>query len=189
MSEEITRQMYSEYFYTLLLIFYFKLVLLKLSYNYSQTEFEKDHLEIEILTMMINEFSSKIYLPEFTSKQTGTEMASLIISIFEVEKLHDKVTQTLSTLFQDEEKLKDKRLNFLLQVITFYTVISGIYGMNLVIENLSGDIKWSEFANLSIFEWTAVFITVTGIILSAVMSYYFIRRWLIERKDYSDRIY
>lgn len=188
-SKELVRQMYGEHFYTLLLIFYFKLVLLKLSHDYSKTEFEKDHKEVELLTMMINEFSSRYFLPELNSKQTGKEMAGLMQSIFEIEKLHDKVTQTLTTLFQDQEKIESKKFSSLLQILTIYTVISGIYGMNLVIEDLGGNIDWSKFASFSVFEWLTVFVTATGIILSAVMCFFFIKRWFDERKDKSRKLY
>lgn len=188
-SKELVRQMYGEHYYTLLLIFYFKIVLLKLSHDYSITEFNKDHKEVELLTMMINEFSSKYYLPELNSRQTGKEMAALMQSIFGIENLHDKVTQTLTTLFQDQEKLEGKKLNSLLQILTIYTVISGIYGMNLVIEDLGGNIDWSKFGGFSFFDWLAVFVTGTGIILSAVMCFFFFKRWLGDRKDKSSKLY
>ena len=96
---------------------------------------------------------------------------------------------TLTTLFQDEEKIKSKKFNSLLQILTFYTIISGIYGMNLVIEDLGGNIDWSKFAGFSLFEWIAVLVTGTGIVLSVFMVYFFIKRWIDENKDHSDKLY
>lgn len=176
-------EMYGEYFYTLLLVFYYKLVLLKLSHEHSQIEIESDHAKIERLMLMISEFSSKYYLPELSSNSSGKEISEKMKSVFETEKLFHDVEKTLSNLFQRQEQLEGKKINFLLQILTIYTVISGIYGMNLVIDDLEGNIDWSKFIGFSFFEWLVVFVTATGIILSLVMGFFFAKRWLDEKKS------
>lgn len=176
-------EMYGEHFYTLLLIFYYKLVLLKLSHEHSQIEIEKDQAKTEILMMLISEFSSKYYLPELSSNTSGKEISKLIQSVFEIDKLFRDVENTLSNLFQRQDKLEGKQINFLLQILTIYTVISGIYGMNLVIDDLEGNIDWSKFISFSFFEWLVVFVTLTGIVLSFIMGFFFLKRWLDEKKN------
>ncbi|WP_405103653.1 hypothetical protein [Oceanobacillus sp. FSL H7-0719] len=176
-------EMYGEYFYTVLLVFYYKLVLLKLSHEHSQIEMESDHTTIDRLTMMISEFSSKYYLPELSSNSSGKEILEIMKSVFEIDKLFHDVENTLSSLFQRQEQLEGKQLNSLLQILTIYTVISGIYGMNLMIDDLKGNIDWSKFISFSLFEWLAVFVTATGILLSLAMGFFFAKRWLQDKKN------
>jgi hypothetical protein len=45
-------------------------------------------------------------------------------------------------------------------------VISGIFGMNQVIENLKGPIDWSKMRQYSPFEYLALVVTISGIIVS-----------------------
>ena len=132
---------------------------------------------------MISEFSSNYYLPEINSSTSGKEITKIIQSVFENDKLFRDVNNTLSTLFQRQDKMEGKQINFLLQILTIYTVISGIYGMNLVIEDLGGNIDWSKFLSFSFFEWLVVFVTATGIILSFVMGFFFVKRWLSEKQS------
>lgn len=183
LGERLLAEMYSVYYYTLLLLLYYKLVLLKLSHEHSQIEIEKDHAKVDLLTIMISDFSAKYYLPELSSNTSGREIASIIRKVFSIEKLYEDVNSTLSRLFQKQEKLEGKQINALLQILTIYTVISGIYGMNLVIDKLSGNIDWSSFMDFSVFEWLVVFVTLTGIVLSFIMGYYFLKRWIQERRS------
>lgn len=181
--QRLVSEMYGEYFYTLFLVFYYKLVLLKLSHEYSQIEMKSDRVKIERLMMMISEFSSKYFLPEVSSNSSGKEISEKIKVVFEIDKFFHDVENTLSNLFQKQDQLEGKQINFLLQILTIYTVISGIYGMNLVIDDLKGNIEWSKFMSFSAFEWLVVFVTATGIILSFIMGFFFIKRWLEEKKS------
>ena len=189
LGEHLLKEMYGEYFYTAFLLLYYKLVLLKLSHEHSQIEIEKDHSKVDLLTIMISDFSAKYYLPEINSNTSGREMSELIREAFDIDKLYDDVSYTLSRLFQRQEKLEGKQINALLQILTIYTVISGIYGMNLVIDDLSGNINWSQFMEFSFFEWIVVFVTATGIVLSFIMGYYFLKRWIHEKRSKKRKLF
>lgn len=189
LGERKLRGMYGDYFYTLLLLWYYRLMLLKLNHEHSQIEIEKDHSKVNLLTIMISDFSAKYYFPELSSNISGREIANLIRNAFNIERLYSEVDATLSRLFKKQEKLEGNQINALLQILTIYTVISGIYGMNLVIDDLSGNINWSKFMEFSFFEWIVVFVTITGIVLSFIMGYYFLKRWMIERRSKKRKMY
>jgi hypothetical protein len=82
------------------------------------------------------------------------------------DALFDEVKMTLNDLFQYQDKFQAKRRDTLLMVLTVFTVISGIYGMNQVIEDLKGQIDWSKMLEYSAFEYLALFLTFSGITVS-----------------------
>jgi Mg2+ and Co2+ transporter CorA len=55
-------------------------------------------------------------------------------------------------------------------ILTVFTVVSGIYGMNQVIEDLKAPIDWSKMTEYSPFEYLALFLTFTGIAVSIFMT-------------------
>ncbi|MNE89648.1 hypothetical protein D3C80_1870840 [compost metagenome] len=77
---------------------------------------------------------------------------------------------TLNDLFQYQDKFQAKRRDTLLMILTVFTVISGIYGMNQVIEDLKGRIDWSKALDYSPFEYLALFVTFTGIAVSIFLT-------------------
>ncbi|MNC72423.1 hypothetical protein D3C75_1234740 [compost metagenome] len=78
--------------------------------------------------------------------------------------------QTLADLFQYQEKFQAKRRDNLLMILTVFTVVSGIYGMNQVIDDLKGSIDWSKMSHYSLFEYLALFLTFSGITVSAILT-------------------
>lgn len=57
----------------------------------------------------------------------------------------------------------------LLFMLTVYTTISGIYGMNLVIEDWKGFADWSKVPGYSFFEWISLITALSGIGLSLAL--------------------
>ncbi|MDY0943358.1 hypothetical protein [Priestia megaterium] len=78
--------------------------------------------------------------------------------------------------------MASKRHNYLLQILTVYTVISGIYGMNLVIHNWEGKIAWNKLSHYTIFEYIALFVALSGIIISTVMAIQAVRSYIRAKK-------
>jgi hypothetical protein len=185
-ARKLANQMYGEYYYTLLLNFFHKIVLLKLSTEHSIVQMEKDHEDVEELIRSITDFSSRHFFVETISQTQGKEIFHLIRKTFRINELYDDVRQTLNSLYQYQDKFSDKRNSYLLMVLTIYTVISGIYGMNQVIEELKGNIDWSMLKNFSLFEWIAFLTTISGLTLAVVMGgsavYNWARGHLRERK-------
>jgi hypothetical protein len=163
---QLINQMYGEYYYGLLLSIFHKIVLLKLANLHSRLRINHDYDEIENLIFLINKFSAKFYFLELISQSQGREIFFQLRKVYGNDALFDEVKMTLTDLFQYQDKFQSKRRDTLLMVLTVFTVVSGIYGMNQVIEDLKGNIDWGKMLDYSAFEYLALFVTFTGILVS-----------------------
>ncbi|MFC0271436.1 hypothetical protein ACFFIX_08210 [Metabacillus herbersteinensis] len=162
-SKQLLNNMYGPHYYNLLLHLFYKIVLLKLSYDYSKLDIDRKEQKIEDLIRSITNFSAKFIFFEISSRTEGQEISNCLKQTFKIEPLFDEVKNTLNRLYQNQERLIDKRKNQLLLILTIYTVISGIYGMNLVVEDWKGNIDWSKLLQYSVFEYISLFIAISGI--------------------------
>lgn len=166
----LANQMYGEYYYGLLLSIFHKIVLLKLANIHSRLRINHDYEEIDNLIYSINKFSAKFYSLELVSQSQGREIFLQLRKAYGNDALFGEVKETLNDLFQYQDKFQSKRRDNLLMILTVFTVVSGIYGMNQVIDDLKGKIAWSKMIEYSPFEFLALFVTVTGILVSVVLT-------------------
>lgn len=162
----LINEMYGEYYYGLLLSIFHKIVLLKLANLHSRLRINHDYGEIENLIFLINKFSAKFYFLELISQSQGREIFFQLRNVYGNDALFDEVKMTLNDLFQYQDKFQAKRRDTLLMILTVFTVVSGIYGMNQVIEDLKAPVDWSKMLEYSPFEYLALFLTFTGIAVS-----------------------
>lgn len=167
---ELANQMYGPYYYGMLLSIFHKIALLKLANVHSRLRINHDYNEIENLIFLINKFSAKFYFLELISQSQGREIFNQLRRVYGNDALFEEVKMTLNDLFQYQDKFQAKRRDTLLMILTVFTVISGIYGMNQVIEDLKGNIDWSKMLEYSVFEYLALFLTFTGIMVSIFMT-------------------
>ncbi|MEV5027707.1 hypothetical protein [Paenibacillus sp. LPE1-1-1.1] len=160
---QLANHMYGEYYYALLINLFHKIVLLKLSNQYSQVRLDKNQDKIEELIRSITTFSAKYYFNEVVSQSQGKEIFIQLRRHFGNIDLYADVKHTLADLYKYQENFTAKRSNYLLLILTVYTVVSGIYGMNQVIEDLKGDIDWGKLQGYSVFEHIAFVLTISGI--------------------------
>lgn len=180
-AERLAGEMYGEYYYSLLLNFFHKIVLLKLSTQYSVLNVDRHNEDIEELIRSITEFSSRYYFVETVSQTQGKEIFQLVRKVFRNDELYKDAKETLNSLFRYQDKFSNKRNNYLLLILTIYTVIGGIYGMNQVIEDLKGNIDWRKMLEYSLFEYIALFVTFSGLVLATVMGVIALARWMQEQ--------
>ena len=184
----LANQMYGQYYYGLLLNLFHKIVLLKLANMHSRLRINHDYEEIENLIYSINKFSAKFYFLELISQSQGREIFLQLRKVYGNDALFGEVKQTLDDLFQYQDKFQSKRRDNLLMILTVFTVVSGIYGMNQVIDDLKGKIDWSKMIEYSPFEYLALFVTMSGILVSVVLTlralFYEIKRR--HRKKHKD---
>lgn len=166
----LANQMYGQYYYGLLFNIFHKIVLLKLSNMHARLRIHHDNDEIDNLIYSINKFSAKFYFLELVAQSQGREIFQQMRKIYGNDALFDEVKETLTDLFQYQDKFQSKRRDSLLMILTVFTVVSGIYGMNQVIEDLDGTIEWSKMASYSPFEYLALFVTMSGILISIVLT-------------------
>ena len=170
-SVRLANEMYGEYYYGLLLSIFHKIVLLKLANMHSRLRINNDYEEIENLIYSINRFSAKFYFLELISQSQGREIFFQLRKVYGNDALFVEVKQTLDDLFQYQDKFQSKRRDNLLMILTVYTVISGIYGMNQVIDDLKGRINWRVMLEYSPFEYLALFLTMSGILVSLTLTF------------------
>ncbi|RFU66811.1 hypothetical protein [Bacillus sp. V59.32b] len=189
LEEALASEMYGQHYYELLLFFYYKIVLLKLTHEHSRIDIEKDQSQTELLIIMITEFSAKYLFPEVNSTTSGKEITHILKEVFEIDRLYEDVVKTLSGLYQNQDKLTTNRNNYLLQILTIYTVVSGIYGMNLVIEDWKGKIRWSKIPDYSFFEYISLFVALSGIVISAILGVVALEKWIKEQRSKKNKIF
>ncbi|MFJ8063582.1 hypothetical protein ACIQYS_02995 [Psychrobacillus sp. NPDC096426] len=159
----------SIHYYNLLLHFYYKIMLLRLSFEHSEVSWAKDKQYVEELIELISKFDSRYYFEEVSVRTEGKEFTNMLREVFYLKPLFAEVKRTVDDLYRAQEKQAAKRHNMLLYILTVYTVVSGIYGMNLVIEDWEGEINWSKVFNYSFFEWVTLVTALTGITLSTTL--------------------
>jgi len=155
--------------YNLMLHYFYKIMLFRLSFEYSEIKWEKDEDYVEELIELISKFSSHYYFGEVSARTEGKELSHTYREIFHLDNLYEEVRQTLNELYRAQENQASKRHNMLLFMLTVFTVISGIYGMNLVIEDWKGKTDWSKVPGYSFFEWISLITALVGISLSIIL--------------------
>lgn len=181
LATQLANQMYGQYYYGFLLYFFYKIVLLKLSYDYSKLSLSKDHEKVEKLIKSITIFSSRYFFTEVISHTQGSELFRRVFAVLNIQPLYLDAKETLSNLYQTQEKMADKRTGNVLLILTIYTVITGIYGMNLVIEDWKGSWSFKKAFHYTLFENIALFMALSGIVIGIALGLRSIRDWLKEK--------
>ncbi|MGN1401169.1 MAG: CorA family divalent cation transporter [Bacillus sp. (in: firmicutes)] len=186
-SSELLNSMYGIHYYSILYYYYYKIVLMKLSYEQSSLDLDNRPEKIEKLIMKISDFSAKYYFHEVNSTTSGKEIYEMVKQIFHIEQNYNHVARTLNDMFKNYNNIILQRRNFLLQILTLYTVVAGIYGMNLAIPDWEHQLGWSYIADYNLLEWIALLVAVSGIGIGIVLGYSsfagWIRGWRNKRKD------
>ncbi|TJY41737.1 hypothetical protein E5161_11020 [Cohnella pontilimi] len=171
---------YGEYYYGLLLNLFHRIVLLKLSNAYSRVQVERKELHTVELIRDITTFAAKYNFVEVVAQSHGREIFQRLRQIYGNDELFIDVKQTLSDLYQYQESRRQHQSGYLLTILTIYTVISGIYGMNQVIDDLKTPIRWSNMSSYSPFEWIALLVTFSGLIVAFMLVFDTVRKWSID---------
>ncbi|MEK4520383.1 hypothetical protein NSQ95_18020 [Psychrobacillus sp. FSL W7-1457] len=156
-------------YYNLLLHYYYKIMLLKLSFEHSEVSWSKDKEYVRELMELISKFYSRYYFGQVSPRQEGKELTHLLREAFNLNHLFIEVKKTLDDLYRAQDNQTSNRHNMLLFMLTVYTTISGIYGMNLVIEDWKGFADWSKVPGYSFFEWISLITALSGIGLSLAL--------------------
>ncbi|MBM7693681.1 hypothetical protein JOC77_003125 [Peribacillus deserti] len=180
--DPLVSQMFGEYYYGLLLNLFHKIVLLKIANDYSEIRIDKDREKVEELIYIVNSFTANYYFIELATQSQGRDIFLHLRDVFKIEEMYDDGKQTLYSLYRYQESFSDKKNSLLLLYLTLFTVISGIYGMNQVIEDLKGNIKWGKLAGYSLFEYIALFVTVSGLIVAVYLTISSFLTWRNDRK-------
>lgn len=182
LAHTLANQMFGQYYYSFLLFYYYRIILMKLTYDQRRIHKGQNEVEVDTLIVQITEFSAKIYNPEINSRLAGKEISNYFKKSLGIDNLFNQVNKTLNDLYKNQERMTSKRHNSLLQILTLYTVVSGIYGMNLVIQNWKGKIKWDKVLHYTIFEDIALLVALSGIGISSVIAIQAVKSYVKEKK-------
>ena len=172
LDKEIAAFMSTDY-YNLFLHYYYKVMLLRLSFEYSEITWVKDKEYVKELMERISKFYSRYFFGLISSRSEGKEITNFLRNSFQLEALFSEVSNTLNDLYRGQANQIDARQNALLFMLTIYTVVSGIYGMNLVIDDWKDFTNWAEISGYSFFEWVAFLTAISGIgIAIAILAMY-----------------
>lgn len=174
---DLADKMFGEYYYGLMLNLFHKIVLLKLSNSYSHVKMDKNNVKIQTLIADITHFSAKHFALEFVAEMQGKEIFTRMRELFSNLELYEGVKETLEDLFQYQNHFSSRKQSLLLFVLTLYSVIGGIYGMNQVIDDLEGNIDWSKLGDYSPFEYFALFVTLSGLVVAFVLGFNVVTQW------------
>lgn len=179
----LARQMYGEFYYGLLLNLFHKIVLLKIANSYSKININRDTTEIERLIFTINSFTANFFFLELATQSQGRDIFIYLRKIFKIDLLYNDTRQTLFSLFKYQENASAKKNSLLLLILTLYTVIGGIFGMNLVIGDLKGKIYWGKMVSYNPFEYIALFLALSGLVVSAILGIQNFIQWRVDKKN------
>ena len=103
---------------------------------------------------------------------------------FRVELLYEDTRNTLESLYQYQDNFTTKQSGSLLQILTLYSVITGIFGMNLFVDHLTEDIKWTAvLGSLNMYEYMALFVTLSGLVISIFLTVRYISVWFLDKRE------
>lgn len=177
-SERQLSQYMGTHYYNLILHYFYRVMLLRLSFEYSDLEWNKDEDYVKDLIELITIFSSRYYFGEVSARTEGKELSKIFTKNFQIDELYGEVKSTLHELYQNQENIAAIHQNRLLFMLTVFTVISGIYGMNLVIEDWKGQMGWSAIPKYNFVEWITLLTAAIGILLSLILIVTTLYRWV-----------
>ncbi len=157
------------HYYNLFIHYFYKMMLLKLSYEYSEIKWGKDRQVVNALIELITKFSARYYFKEVIVRTEGRDLSQMLRKFFRMNEHYLETKETLDSLYRIQEDQSDNRSNNLLFILTVFTVVSGIYGMNLVIEGWKDSSDLGNIWSYTLFEWVAFITALSGIGLSLIL--------------------
>lgn len=177
---------YGTQYYNVILHYFYKMMLLKLSFEHSELKWEKDKDIVEELIEDITKFASRYYFIEVSVRSEGKELSRLFRAILRIDDQYREIKETLDELYRVQEDQVNDRQNDLLFLLTIFSMISGIYGMNLVIDMLADPFDWSALTSFTVFEWIALALTIIGLVLALTLAcnkfYSYVRSYFDKKK-------
>ncbi|WP_123042605.1 hypothetical protein [Cohnella candidum] len=173
----LTSRLYGEYYYGLLLNLFHRIVLLKLSNAYSHVQLERKEEHTVELIRDITAYAAKYNFVEVVAQTAGREIFVQLRKVYRHDELFTDVKQTLNDLYKYQEMRSQQRSGYLLTILTIYAVVSGIYGMNQVIDDLKTGLHWSVVRGYSLFEWIALAVTLSGLAVAVALTSNVLYKW------------
>jgi hypothetical protein len=180
---QLVSQIYGEFYYALLLNLFHKIVLLKIAHSFADLNINRDEKEMERLIYAINSFTANYFFSEIASQSQGRDIYNHLRKVFNIELLYKDAKQTLYSLFKYQENANSKKEGLLLLILTLYSVIGQMFGMSFVIGDFAGKINWRHILEYNPLEYFALFVAMSGVIVSLILGFRNIYQWSSDRQN------
>lgn len=161
---KLAGQFYGPFYYSMLIHLFHRLMFLQIADEYASLNLDQDQNKIKHLVYKINSFMSNFYYAVHPANSSAREIFTLVKKHLSIEELYQKTNDILFSLIKYEEHAATKKDTLLLLILTLFTVICGIFSINLFTHDLEGNINWSHFKSYNPFEYFAVIIVFSGIL-------------------------
>lgn len=160
----------SAYYYQLIIHYFQSITLLTLSNEYAQVEWKKDQSYVRDLMKKISLFDARYRYTEISTYKEENELTRFLRRTLEINDKYDETIHSLNQLFTSQEQIADLKQNNLLFFLTMSTVITGVFGMNLVIEYWKNGISLKEIGDYSSMEYFVLIISMVSVGFAIVLT-------------------
>lgn len=154
-------------FYQIFYHYFLKMTLLHFSNDYAKLQWQKDKGYVQELMKNMTMFEAHYYFYEISTQSEELAVTVLLRDTLDIQRIYEEAMSSLQHLFTIQEQVADMRQNTLLFFLTMSTVLSGAFGMNLVIEEWKEGFSYDMVSKYSFLEWF-VFIVILISIVAAV---------------------
>lgn len=165
--QQMKRYFNGPLFYQVFYHYFLKMTLLHFSNDYAKLQWQKDKGYVQELVKNMTMFEAHYYFYEISTQSEEIAVSTLIRETLDIHRVYEEAMSSLQHLFTIQEQVADMRQNTLLFFLTMSTVLSGAFGMNLVIEEWKEGFSLSMIGKYSFLEWF-VFIVILISIVAAI---------------------
>lgn len=178
----------SALFYQLIIHYFKNITLLTLSSEYATIEWKKDQSYVRELMKKISLFDARYNDSEVSTFKEENEITTFLQDALNLDRKYDKTIHSLNQLFTNQEQIADLKQNNLLFFLTMSTVITGVFGMNLIIDQWKKGISINQIEGYTGIENFAFIVTAVSLIAAVVLTvqkFYeiFVDKWRKFQKD------
>lgn len=174
--QQMKRYFNGPLFYQIFYHYFLKMTLLRFSNDYAHLEWQKDKGYVRELVKNMTIFEAHYYFYETSTQSEEMDISTLLRKSLDLQRVYEEAMSSLNHLFTIQEQIADMQQNDLLFFLTMSTVVSGAFGMNLIIEDWKGGLSLSMFDDYSFLEWFVFVITMLSIV---AVVFFTLRQFLI----------
>ncbi|MBQ0138745.1 MAG: hypothetical protein KBT36_05565 [Kurthia sp.] len=160
----------SSFFYQLLIHYFQNITLLTLANEYANVKWKKDQSYVRELMKKISLFDARYHFAELSTYKEENELTEFLQKSFGITKKYEETIHSLNQLFTNQEQLADLKQNNLLFFLTMSSVITGVFGMNLIVDRWKNGISMKEVTSYTGIESFIFIVTAISIIAALLLT-------------------
>lgn len=125
-------------------------------------------------------FEAQYDFRDISALSEEKQLTLLLRQALDLQRIYDEAFHSLQHLYSTQEHLSDIKQNNLLFFLTMSTVISGAFGMNLVIDELKDGVTLSKLTALTFTEVFVLIVTLISIVAAVFFSVYTVSQLMYQ---------